>query len=247
MSDNELDIGEGPVPTKNRLERDPERWFVRPMTKERKRDFDFKPNQAFFRIADPVMEAKRTLVGYDRLYGLWQAAKNVTDVPGAAAEIGTFQGGSAYFLASALASLTGNEVPMYVVDTFEGHPEQAITDKDPFQAPGQFATTSYDDVRSYLAAFSRLQVHKGDAVALLPQLPETAYRLVHIDTDLYQPTLVCLNYFGARLSARGIMVVDDYGQKKCPGVSQAVSEYLERTQGFSGFDVRTEQVLLVKH
>jgi hypothetical protein len=57
-------------------------------------------------------------------------------------------------------------------------------------------------VREYLSPFPQLQVHKGDIVALLPSLTESAYRFVHIDTDLYQPTVACLDYFGARPVAR---------------------------------------------
>jgi hypothetical protein len=247
MSDNDSQTDE-PVRTKDRQERDPDRWFLRPMDKFRRvsRALDFKPNPAFFELADPVMKSQRTLLGYDRLYVLWQVVRNVADIPGSVAEVGSFRGGSAHFIASALASLAGGEVPMHVFDTFEGHPEKAITDKDPFHVPGQFSETSADDVRAYLSAFTTLQIHQGDVADSLPRLDESAYRLVHIDTDLYKPTILCLEYFGDRLSTGGVIVVDDYGQKKCPGVPKAVSEYLERHQGFQAWDMRTEQLALVK-
>ena len=89
-------------------------------------------------------------------------------------------------------------------------------------------------------------VHKGDVAESLPHLPQSVYRLVHIDTDLYVPTLVCLDYFGSRVSPGGVIVVDDYGQKKCPGVPKAVAEYLARTDGWQTWDARTEQLVLVK-
>jgi O-methyltransferase len=80
----------------------------------------------------------------------------------------------------------------------------------------------------------------------LPNLEESPYRLVHIDTDLYQPTIVCLDYFGQRISPGGVIVIDDYASKKCPGVPKAVSEYLARTDQFQSWDMRTEQLMLVK-
>jgi O-methyltransferase len=212
----------------------------------RKDTLEFRPSDAFVKLADLVMRRKRTLLGYDRLYVFWQAVGNLIDVPGAAAEIGSYRGGSAYFIASAFVQLTGGEVPMHVFDTFEGHPAEAITEHDPFQSVGRFGGTAYDRVREYLSPFTQLRIHKGDVLLALPHLEESAYRLVHIDTDLYQPTVACLDYFGARMSPGGVIVIDDYASRKCPGVPKAVSEYLGRTGGFQTWDVRTEQLMLIK-
>jgi hypothetical protein len=177
---------------------------------------------------------------------LWQSVRNVADVPGAVVEIGSFRGGSAYFLADAFLTMTGDEAPMHVFDTFEGHPAPAVTEHDPFHTAGRFSATDYDDVRAYLSRFQQLTVHKGDVSLLLPGVADASYRLAHIDTDLYQPTIDCLDYFGGRMSPGGVIVVDDYESLKCPGVPKAVFEYLERTDGFHAWDVRTGQLVLVK-
>jgi O-methyltransferase len=228
--------------------RDPEQWTRRSTEKYRKYRYsvEFRPGQAFFDLADPLVQSKRTLLSYDRLYVFWQVIHNVANVPGVVAEIGSYRGGSAYFVASRFASVIGEEVPMHVFDTFEGHPEQAITEHDPFHEAGKFSKTSYEDVRAYLSSFQLLQVHKGDVSASLPHLEEAAYRLVHIDTDLYQPTIACLEYFAPRMSPRGVIVVDDYASPKCAGVPKAVVEYLEGTDAFDVWDMRTEQLMLVK-
>jgi O-methyltransferase len=249
MSDDINSQSANPQPPKKELRpRDPERWIRRPMEKDRKgtRALEFRPGPAFFALADPVCETKRTLLGYDRLYVFWQAIRNVASLPGSAAEIGSFRGGSAYFIASAFLSMTGEEVPLHVFDTFEGHPAQAITDHDPFHTPGQFNNTSYDDVREYLSPFRQVQIHKGDVSGSLPHLPEDVYRLVHIDTDLYQPTIACLEYFSPRVPTGGVVVIDDYASKNCPGVPKAVLEYMERADDFDAWDMRTEQLMLVK-
>jgi len=143
-------------------------------------------------------------------------------------------------------TLTGAEVPFAVFDTFEGHPADAISEHDTFHAAGQFGGTDYEDVRRYLARFAHLVVHRGDILTWLPRLEESVYRLVHIDTDLYRPTKACLEYFGARLSSGGIVVLDDYEAKKCPGVRIAVHEFLETTNAFQVWDLRTEQLVLVR-
>ena len=248
MSDIESQTTSQPPPVKDKRPRDPERWIHRPMEKYRKSKhaLEFRPGAAFFELADPIVESKRTLLGYDRLYVFWQAIRNVADLPGAAAEIGTFRGGSAYFIASAFLAMTGKEVPMHVFDTFEGHPEQAITEHDPFHTAGQFSSTNEQDVREYLSRFREVRIHRGDVSAALPHIPETTYRLVHVDTDLYRPTVACLHYFGSRLRPGGVIVIDDYASQKCPGVPKAVSEYMEQTDAFHAWDVRTEQLMLVK-
>jgi len=228
--------------------RDPERWKIRPIEKYRtgKLAYDHRPGPAFFEFADPVVLSKRTLLRYDALYVFWQVIHNLTAVPGQITEIGTYRGGSAFFIASVCAMVGVGDVPFDVFDTFEGHPENAVSEHDPGQVAGHFNATSYDDVRAYLSQFAQVRVHKGDILAALPGLGEAPYRLVHIDTDLYLPTKRCLEYFGPRLSANGVVVLDDYGSGKCEGVRTAVGEYLAETDAFQVWDLRTEQLVLVK-
>jgi hypothetical protein len=241
-----------PAPQKKTYEdkrpRDPERWIRRVIEKYRKwtPGLPFRPDPAFFAIADEVVTPKKTLLGYDRLYVFWQAIHNVESVPGDVAEIGSYRGGSAYFIAKAFIEIVGQEVPIRVFDTFEGHPEAAITADDSHHVAGRFGGTDYETVRAFLSPFAQLSIHKGDVAASLPRLANSTYRLVHIDTDLYQPTLVCLDYFGSRMSPGGVIVIDDYSAPKCDGVPKATLEYLERTDGFQVWDMRTEQLMLVR-
>ena len=234
-----------------RRARNPEDWVHLPMHKYRKgrNALEFRPEEDFFRLADPMVETKRTLLGYDRLYTFWQALRNIGDLPpGEIAEIGSFRGGSAYFIASAYQHLYGEEATLHVFDTFEGHPEAAVTEHDPHHHPGQFDSTSYEAVRQLLSGFEKVQIHQGDVTLALPHLPEAVYRLVHIDTDLYQPTLSCLDYFVPRVPPGGVIVLDDYASKKCPGVPKALVEFMQResARSLQAWDMRTEQLMLVK-
>ena len=228
--------------------RDPDRWIRRPIEKYRKRKIapPLQPGDAFFALADEVVNRKRTLLGYDRLWVLWQVIRNVADAPGDVAEIGSYRGGSAHFMAKTFMTFTGHEVPIHIFDTFEGHPASAITPNDEHHTAGQFGGTDFDSVRALLAPFTQLTIHKGDVAASLPHLTDSTYRLVHIDTDLYQPTVVCLDYFGDRLCRGGVIVVDDYGAPKCAGVATAVTEYLAQTDDFHVWDMRTDQLVLVR-
>jgi hypothetical protein len=239
----------GGASAKEKRPRDPEKWIHRPMEKYRKGKgvVEFRPDADFFALADQVVENRRTLLGYDRLYVFWQAIRNLRSIPGNAAEIGAYRGGSAFFIATAFRQLTGADVRFDVFDTFAGHPSDALSDRDSYhREPGLFTETSYQDVKEYLAPLAATHVHEGDILEHLPRLENASYRLVHIDTDLYLPTKACLEYFGSRLSAGGVVVVDDYSSPNCPGVAEAVVEYLEERDHYHVWDQRTKQLVLIR-
>lgn len=200
----------------------------------------------FLNIARPVLDDRRTQLGYDRLYVLWQAVTNVAHLALPAAEIGSYRGGTSFFLARAFQALAGGDRELHVVDTFEGHPESRISAQDAEHQRGKFTGTSYEEVRGYLAPFPRVQIHKGEASEILRGWPEMQFCLVHLDVDLYEPTRECLEYFGPRLAPGGVIVMDDFGAPNCPGVSLAAREFLERGPAFQQWDAHTEQLVLIK-
>jgi predicted O-methyltransferase YrrM/uncharacterized coiled-coil protein SlyX len=208
--------------------------------------FDVTLDARFMEVAQPLVATRRTMLGYDRLFTLWQAAGNTAHLDLPAVEIGTFRGGSAALLAQALKTFAGTERELHVVDTFEGHLDSTFTEHDPELQRGKFRTVSDQDVREYLAGFPRVHVHKGDAASVVRSWPDRQYGLVHLDVDLYRPTLECLEYFGPRLAEGGIMVLDDYEASTCPGVSRAASEYLARMPAFQTWRLQAEQAVLVK-
>jgi O-methyltransferase len=218
----------------------------------------------FCEIASPVISSRRTLLDGNRLYVIYQAIKTVLRcveeyhyhkelLP--VVEIGVYRGGSSFFIASVFKEILGQEVPMYSIDTFTGHPN-LITRYDKFHTPGRFGDTSYIDVSAYLAPFTKLEVIKEDIMELLWGKGQSdslnlPYGFVHIDIDIYEPTLESLNYFGGHLAIGGIIIVDDYEAEKCPGVKQAVSEFLTKHPNFTGARprvgfIQTEQIILMK-
>jgi hypothetical protein len=60
------------------------------------------------------------------------------------------------------------------------------------------------------------------------------------------PTLNCLQYFGPKLAAGGIFVVDDYDAVTCPGIKQAVQEYLAGAPYFQTWRLQVDQIVLIK-
>jgi hypothetical protein len=197
---------------------------------------------------DVVKENRRTKLDRNRLWVIWEAVRNTLHLDGAVAEVGAYRGGSARFIAAAYLELGGQAVTMEVVDTFEGAPSSALTEHDSRRHADawEFEDTSYEEVVEYLAPFEHITVHKGEFSVVAPTLPDRRYRLVHLDVDLYEPTLEGLHYFGSRLVPGGIAVLDDYDKPSCPGIRTAAEEFLAGSTDFQSWTPRTKQFVLVK-
>lgn len=200
----------------------------------------------FHALVGEVCEDARTLLGADRLYVLWQAARNTVPLGLPSLEVGTFRGGSARFLASALRHFAGEERELHAVDTFEGHDAADISEFEPAHEAGRFGEASVEDVRAYVGGFSRLRVHRArfpeGAEAYLP----AQVGLVHLDVDLYTPTAAALALLVERAVPGTVIVIDDFGAPKTPGILQAVEEFLAAGHPFHVWDVDTEQAVLVR-
>jgi O-methyltransferase len=200
----------------------------------------------FHALVREVREDERTLLGADRLYVLWQAALNTVALGLPSLEIGTFRGGSARFLAGALRSHAGEERELHVVDTFEGHAAADTSDFERAHEPGRFADTSLEDVREYLSGFARLRVHRARFPEGAGDYVPAQVGLVHLDVDLYTPTAAALALLADRAVPGTVIVVDDYGAVKTPGIVKAVEEFLAAGHPFQIWDVDSEQAVLVR-
>lgn len=168
-----------------------------------------------------------------RFYNLIQLFKLAAPIKGATAEIGCYRGLSSYLLCHAMKA--GDEnfdgTGHHVIDSFEGLSPPTPEDEIAASAAGRFNDTSVEHVRGSLKEFPEVAFVRGWAPDVLATLPEQTYRFVHIDVDLYTPTLGCLEYFYPRLARGGLMVVDDFGPwpsgGRYPGCSRAVNEFSE--------------------
>ena len=208
--------------------------------------YDVSLDERFLDVATPLVQSRRTMLDLDRLFTLWESARNAAAVDGAAAEIGTFRGGSAALVAEALRRFGGTPRELHVVDTFEGHLDASFSAHDDEVQRGKFQQTQFEDVKAFLGGYPGAHVHMGDGPMVVAAWPERRYSLVHLDVDLYQPTLDCLRYFGPRLSPGAVLIVDDYEAPACPGIRVAVEEHLAADPGFQTWRLRAEQIVLVK-
>ena len=152
--------------------------------------------------------------------------------PGDIVEFGSYQGGSAIFLAIVAAALfPGTKV--YAFDSFAGMPE-IDTSRD-MHRPGHFNDASDTALIRYCSEIgvTNLVPVKGFFSETIPSaLPKIGpVRLAHIDCDLYQS--VAESYDGVKpfMVPGGYIVFDDPLLSSCLGAFEAVEELVIRRDG----------------
>jgi hypothetical protein len=160
----------------------------------------------------------RSLVSPDRLCILYQLAQNYKYYP--AAEVGTYRGGTAFIMASAV------HAPIFLFDTFEGMPETSVHD---LHSKGDFNEATLEDVTNFLSGFPNINIIKGtfpDSIEINNILQPNIFGLVHLDCDIYSSVKAGLEYFYPLMVPGGTILLDDYGFRSTPGCKDAVDEFL---------------------
>ncbi len=145
-------------------------------------------------------------------------------VPGDTAECGVFEGASSYLICQMNAACQNFDRQHHIFDSFEGLSEPSGADGTHWHR-GDLARHE-DVVRRNLAEYTALRLYKGWIPERFDDVADRSFSFVHIDVDLYQPTLDSLRFFFPRLSPGGILLCDDFGFQTCPGATKAVTEYL---------------------
>lgn len=174
-----------------------------------------------------------------RFHTLMQAVYRVAtgQAKGDVAECGCWRGHSSHMIANALANTcwTGR---FLIFDSFEGglsekctHDRAQLGDTSPEETLRQkkWFASDQSTVATILSPFNFVELHKGwipDVFSRVNGLEARRFALVHLDVDLYEPTLASLRFFAPRMSNRGIIVVDDYASTHFPGATAAVDEFI---------------------
>jgi O-methyltransferase len=142
-------------------------------------------------------------------------------VPGRFVELGVFKG-----LTARLIHHYAPERILHLFDTFEGFTDRSS--KEELQSvrsrAAQFSNTSLERVQRFIGGNDNVRFHKGFFPETVPaELKQERFAFVHLDADLYEPTIEGLWFFYPRMSRRGIIIVHDYNS--WPGVRRAVDEF----------------------
>lgn len=179
------------------------------------------------------MVHNRSAIEPYRLHTLYQFAVRYASV-GNFAEVGVYRGGSAYILKQLCRHKT------YLFDTFAGMPP-VNPDRD-LHHTGDFNDTSLEDVQRFVG-LDEVEYCVGTfPQSLEPRHKDLTFAFVHVDVDIYQSTLDCIDFFEPRLLPGGVMIFDDFGFWTCPGSRDAVLNRL----GSSVVYLATGQCIYIK-
>ena len=214
---------------------------------------DIRTIEGFGSLATQVIQNRRTLLYYDRLYIIYQSLKNIrnnfgTEIQLNLAEVGVYKGGTSWFISHVAKHLGFSSKILHCFDTFKGHMPEDITQDDDSERhpPFFFGNIEFSDVQNYLSELNGIVIHIGRFQDTSREINNLQFHFVHLDVDLYEPTLYGLKFFNEHLIGNGIIIVDDYGVKSCPGVEKAIDEFLSIHKDYFVLQPLTEQLIFDK-
>ncbi len=169
-------------------------------------------------------------------------------------ECGCWKGHSSYMISRILQEnrFSGS---FHIFDSFEGGLSER-TDEDRIdgreQTPEEIArekahfSSTEAELKHTVEGFHFVKTYKGWIPERFPEVTDRTFAFVHIDVDLYQPTLDSLEFFYPRLEPGGVIVVDDYGYTQFPGARRAVDEFLRDNDCFLFYETPIGSCFLIK-
>jgi hypothetical protein len=113
---------------------------------------------------------------------------------------------------------------LLLFDSFQGLPKPNPT-HDPVFAEGQYAA-AVREVKQQLSEYEYLTDFRAGWIPdTFAGLQDRQFAFVHVDLDLYQPTLDCCAFFYPRLIPGGVLLFDEYGWASAHGEKAAVDKF----------------------
>src|SRR4051812_12635397 len=186
-------------------------------------------------------------VNLTRFIGHYELYRRVADLPGNFVECGVFRGAGLLSWAKFLEIFHPGDRSRTVVgfDNFAGFADLHDADgpSDPAKgklvggwSPAGFREELLDLVQlfqddSFLPHVPRIELVECDIRDTAPDYarrnPGLRISLLHIDLDLYEPTLAALRAFHPLVVSGGLVVLDDFGIGVWPGASKALEDFFE--------------------
>ncbi len=176
----------------------------------------------------------------------YEVFKTIQDLPGDIVECGVYKGASLLSFARFLETFCPGDRTRKVLgfDHFKGLADRS--EKDGLDArvgntaegwnPSSFRDTLFALVDAFNAdAFvtsrARVELVDGDVRETAPRYvadnPGLRVSLLHLDMDLYEPTLAALKAFWPRMLTGAVVLLDEYAIREWPGESEALEEFFE--------------------
>lgn len=179
----------------------------------------------------------------------YELYKRIVELPGDIVELGVYKGGSLFQFA-AFREILENEKARKLIgfDVFDEFPaahnagDKVFREKWITETRGDFLTK--DEIQRSLSYrnIGNTELIQGNIEETIPvyleEHPYMKIALLHIDVDIYEPTVTGLTYLYDRVVRGGIIVLDDYG---VAGETEAVDEFIK------GKDINIKRLSISQH
>jgi O-methyltransferase len=189
----------------------------------------------------------------NRHYLLFKLLDNKIFLQSNVAECGCWKGLSTTIIANKLKRKNFKN-QFYIFDSFEGLSgfkkkdiRTGIKNFNESKVRKHFKS-SIELVKKNLLEFkSFIQIFKGWIPSQFSLIKNKKFSFVHIDVDLYKPTLDSLNFFGKRMVNGGLILLDDYGSLHFPGAKLATDNFLDKNKNFFFLPLSYGSAILIKN
>jgi hypothetical protein len=221
--------------------------------------------QPFFPLYKHCMEVTGTTAAswkvfrrVQRAYTFARSVEQCARLGAPMVECGVFRGFSGLLACHVLKALRPgyDGSGLFLVDSYAGLSQPGSEDNvarpvtgggtrvAPSHGAGHFAVP-LEQVKASLAPFPAVSFVRGWIPPILSSLPDQQWSFLHVDVDLYEPTLACLDYFVPRMVKGGIILNDDFSSPLFPGGGSSWAQYFEsRNLPYAVLD--TGQALFIK-
>jgi len=182
-----------------------------------------------------------------RVYIICWMADHVKKLPGDFVECGVNTGAYSRAIVEYTEFKTLGK-KFFLLDTFEGFPEEQMTEAERKAGIGMYGGTHYKNVHDQVVATFKdfpVVIIKGRVPETLVQCQPESVTFLSIDMNAVQPELAAADYFWPLLVSGGVMVLDDYGFPPHINQKLAFDEFAVR-QGVSILSLPTGQGIVFK-
>lgn len=142
-----------------------------------------------------------------RAYIYCWSAFHCKDLPGDFVECGVNKGAMARAAIHYTGFTSHTPKKFYLLDTYQGTPEHCL---QPTETRRNKYEECYEKVLENFHEFKNVVVVRGEVPATLAQVPSEKVCFLSLDMNAVGPEIAAIEYFWPKLSAGGIVVLDDY-------------------------------------
>ena len=169
------------------------------------------------------------------------------------AECGCWRGHSSFLIAKSIFE-SGKKINFHIFDSFEGLSTSTANDgnfheiinQEKIKIEKQFASSEEFLNKKVLNDFNFCKTYKGWIPSRFHEIDSKKFSFVHIDVDLYEPTIKSLEFFYPRLVPGGIIIFDDYNFNVWQGGKKAWDEYFKGKKNLFFYENPTGGCFLIK-